>query len=104
MIKEKLSGFLYSAVYRDITDEFSKKDKLKEIEIKVEYFFGYAQAMIAMLDALIIYFLIKDNNSVELAAGIIFFLQMFFYTFLRVFEKFLKVFKREMILEVKKSS
>ncbi len=104
MIKERLSGFLYSAVYRDITDEFSEKDKLKEIEIKVEYFFGYAQAMIAILDALIIYFFIRDSNSVELTAGVLFFIQMIFYTFLRVFEKFLKDFKRELSLEVRKSS
>lgn len=104
MIKERLSGFLYSAVYRDITDEFSEKDKLKEIGIKVEYFFFDAQAIIAILDVLIIYFLIKDSNSVEFTAGVLFFIQIIFYTFLRVFEKFLKDFKRELSLKVRKSS
>lgn len=101
MIKEKLSEYLYDSVYRDVNETYSKAEELEEIETKVEYFFGYAQSILMILDAVIIYFIIRDNNSVELAAGVIFFVQIFFYTLLRVFEKFLKEFRKELVKIVK---
>lgn len=101
MIKEKFSGFLYNSVYRDVTEDFSEKEELEEIETKVEYFFSYAQVLAMIIDALIIYFIIRDNKSVEIAALVLIFIQISIYIFLRVFEKFLKEFRRELIKGVK---
>lgn len=101
MIKEKLSVFLYDSIYRDVNEEFSEKEELEEIETKVEYFFSYSQVIAMIIDAVIIYFIIRDNNSVEIAALVLIFIQLGIYTFLRFFEKFLKEFRRELVKCVK---